>query len=335
MSSSVDTDPSPPSYADIADAARRISAHGVETPLLESPALNRRLGGRLFIKAECLQRTGSFKFRGAYNRLSRIAPDRRAAGVVAFSSGNHAQGVAYAAALLEMRATIVMPADAPAIKIANTKGYGAEIVPYDRKRDDREAICARIAGDRGATIVPPYDDPMIIAGQGTVGIEIARQAERQGVILDAVAAPASGGGLVAGIALALAHDAPGLKVYCGEPANFDDHARSLAQGQRATNAPGASSICDALLAATPGIITFAVNRRLLAGGIVADDDSVRRAMATAFAEFKLVVEPGGAVALAAVLDGLIPIAGRAVAVVCSGGNVDPETFIAALRTMPT
>jgi threonine dehydratase len=331
MPISASTETAPPTYADVADAARRLAGLAVETPLLESSALNRRLGGRLFVKPECLQRTGSFKFRGAYNRLSRIAPERRAAGVVAYSSGNHAQGVAHAAALLGIRATIVMPADAPAIKIANTKGYGAEVVTYDRERESREAIGARLAGERGAIVVPPYDDPLIIAGQGTVGIEIAAQAARLGVKLDAVAANASGGGLVAGIALALAHDAPGVAIHTAEPAGFDDHARSLASGRREANAPGARSICDALLAPTPGEITFAINHRLLGAGVSASDVEVQRAMATAFAEFKLVVEPGGAVALAAALAGRVQVAGRAIAVVCSGGNVDVDTFIAALK----
>jgi threonine dehydratase len=324
--------PAEPDFAAIEDAARVIAAHATVTPLLESPLLNDSLGGRLLVKAEPLQRTGSFKFRGAYNRIARLGEAERRQGVVAFSSGNHAQGVAAAAQLVGAPAVIVMPADAPAIKVANTRAYGAEIVTYDRLREDREAIGRRIRDARGATLVPPYDDPFIIAGQGTVGLEIARQTRAAGIAVDAVASCASGGGLVAGIALALERTSPGTAVHVCEPAGFDDHARSLAAGTRVANAPGAQSICDALLAATPGEITFSINRRLLRGGIAVGDDDVLRAMAVAFREFKLVVEPGGAVALAAALSGRLPVAGRTVVVVCSGGNVDPATFARALAT---
>ncbi|HEX6978307.1 MAG TPA: threonine/serine dehydratase [Alphaproteobacteria bacterium] len=320
-----------PTIADVEAAARRIAGHAVVTPLLESPLLNARLGGRLLIKAESLQRTGSFKFRGAYNRLSQLDPEQRRRGVVAYSSGNHAQGVAAAAQMLGIPATIVMPSDAPAIKIRNTRNYGAEVVLYDRYKERREEVGARIAGPRGAIIVPPFDDPDIIAGQGTIGLEIAQQAAEIGASLDAVLVPASGGGLVAGVALALASRAPGTAVYVCEPEGFDDHAKSLATGRRESNDPAARSICDALLAPTPGEITFAVNSRLLKGGLVASDDEVRTAMAVAFADLKLVVEPGGAVALAAALSGRIRLAGRTVAVVCSGGNVDPDTFVTALQ----
>lgn len=322
--------PAEPDFAAVEDAARLIAAHASVTPLLESPLLNARLGGRLLVKAEPLQRTGSFKFRGAYNRIARLGAAERRQGVVAFSSGNHAQGVAAAAQLVGAPAVIVMPSDAPAIKVANTRAYGAEVVTYDRQHEDREAIGRRIRDERGATLVPPYDDPYIIAGQGTVGLEIARQAEAAGIAVDAVAACASGGGLVAGIALALARTSPGTAVHVCEPAGFDDHARSLAGGTRVANAPGAQSICDALLAATPGEITFSINRRLLQSGIAVSDDDVLRAMGVAFRDLKLVVEPGGAVALAAALTGKLPVAGRTVVVVCSGGNVDPATFARAL-----
>ena len=324
--------PAEPDFAAVEDAARLIAAHASVTPLLESPLLNARLGGRLLVKAEPLQRTGSFKFRGAYNRIARLDAAERRQGVVAFSSGNHAQGVAAAAQLVGAPAVIVMPSDAPAIKVANTRAYGAEVVTYDRLREDREAIGRRIRDERGATLVPPYDDPHVIAGQGTVGLEIARQAEAAGIAVDAVAACASGGGLVAGIALALARTSPGTAVHVCEPAGFDDHARSLAGGARVANAPGAQSICDALLAATPGEITFSINRRLLQSGIAVSDDDVLRAMGVAFRDLKLVVEPGGAVALAAALTGKLPVAGRTVVVVCSGGNVDPATFARALAT---
>lgn len=322
-----------PDFESVADAQRQIAGQATVTPLLESPLLNAQLGGRLLVKAENLQRTGSFKFRGAYNRIARLSPEQRRAGVVAFSSGNHAQGVAAAARIVGTPAVIVMPADAPAIKIANTRAYGAEVVVYDRARDDREAIGRRIRDERGAVLVPPYDDPYIIAGQGTVGLEIAAQARDAGIAVDAVAACASGGGLVAGIALALERTCPGAAVHVCEPAAFDDHARSLAAGERVANAPGGQSICDALLAATPGEITFAINRRLLSGGIGVSDDEVLRAMGVAFRDLKLVVEPGGAVALAAALSGRLPVAGRTVVVVCSGGNVDPSVFARALSSL--
>jgi threonine dehydratase len=331
--SQIQPHPAAPDFAAIEDAARLIAGHATLTPLLESPLLNARLGGRLLVKAEPLQRTGSFKFRGAFNRIGRLSAAERRTGVVAFSSGNHAQGVAAAAQLVGAPAVIVMPADAPGIKVANTRAYGAEVVSYDRFGEDREAIGRRIRDERGAVLVPPYDDPHIIAGQGTVGLEIAAQARAAGIAIDAVAACASGGGLVAGIALALEATSPGTAVHVCEPAGFDDHARSLEADARIANAPGAHSICDALLAATPGEITFSINRRLLRGGIAVTDDEVLRAMGVAFRDLKLVVEPGGAVALAAALSGKLPVAGRTVVVVCSGGNVDPATFGRALATL--
>ncbi|MEQ9333519.1 threonine/serine dehydratase [Thalassobaculum sp.] len=328
MTSSIPSDL--PSAADVRAAAARLAGVAVRTPLLESGLLNARLGGRLLVKAEPLQRTGSFKFRGAYNRVSLIPAADRDRGVVALSSGNHAQGVAAAAAMLGLSATVVMPADAPAIKRANTAALGARVVAYDRHCDDREAIAAGIAARTGATIVKPYDDPGIIAGQGTVGLEIAEQTAELGVRPDAVLVCCGGGGLVSGTALALADAAPGVPVWCVEPAAFDDTRRSLAAGERLGNPPEARSICDALLSPMPGHLTFALNRRLLAGGLAVDDDEVRHAMRTAFETLKLVVEPGGAVALAAVLSGRIEISGRTVVVVASGGNVDPETFADAL-----
>jgi threonine dehydratase len=302
----------------------------VTTPLLESPVVNARLGFRLLLKAESLQRTGSFKFRGAYNRLVQLDADERQAGVVAYSSGNHAQGVAAAAQLLGIPALIVMPADAPAIKIANTRGYGAEVVLYDRYAEEREAVAARIVEERGATLVPPFDDWRIIAGQGTVGLELAGQAKAVGARIDVAMAPSSGGGLIAGIALALAAESPDTAVYSAEPAGLDDLRRSLASGERQRNDPAARSICDALLSPTPGMLTFAVNRRLLAGGLAASDDAVCRAMALAFSDYKLVVEPGGAAALACALEGGLDLRGRTVAVVASGGNVDRDAYAAAL-----
>ncbi|HKW52203.1 MAG TPA: threonine/serine dehydratase [Stellaceae bacterium] len=321
---------SEPQIDDIRAAARRLDGRAVLTPLLESPPLNARLGGRLLVKAETLQRTGSFKFRGAYNTLAQLDASERKGGVVAYSSGNHAQGVAAAAQLLGMPAVIVMPADAPGIKVANTRGYGAEVVLYDRYRESREEIGGRIAAERGATLVPPFDDFRVMTGQGTAGIEIAAQAKALGARLDALVIPCSGGGLAAGCAVALAAESPETAVYAAEPMGFDDLRRSLAQGKRVANGPGAQSICDALLVTMPGELTFPINRRLLKGSLAVSDDEVLAAMATAFAELKLVIEPGGAAALAAALSGKLEVKGRTVAVIASGGNVDPATFARAL-----
>ena len=320
-----------PTIADIEDAARRLRGLAVVTPLLESPVVNARLGGRLLVKAEPMQRTGSFKFRGAYNRLCRIEGAAKQRGVVAYSSGNHAQGVAAAAQLLGMPAVIVMPADAPAIKIRNTKSYGADVVTYDRFGESREAIGERLCRERGAVLVPPYDDPYIIAGQGTIGLELLQQAEAAGTALDAVLAGCSGGGLLAGIATAIKARQPQVEIYAVEPQGFDDTGRSLRSGRRERNDPQARSICDSLMAPTPGELTFSINSSLLSGGFAVTDDEVRQAMAVAFQDFKLVVEPGGAVALASVLSGKYPIRGKTAAVVCSGGNVDPDVFVTAFR----
>ncbi len=323
-------DPKLPDAADIRAAASRLDGKATATPLLSSPLVDARLGGRLLIKAECLQRTGSFKFRGAYNALAQLAPARRAAGVVAYSSGNHAQGVAAAAQLLDMPAVIVMPADAPAIKIANTRAYGAEIVFYERYRENREAIGATLAQQRGAELLPPYDDARIIAGQGTIGLEVAVAAKACGRVPDAVIASCSGGGLVAGIATALAEASPGTAVYAAEPEGLDDMRRSLAAGRRVANDPAARSICDALLAPMPGEFTFALARRYLAGGFAVADREVGRAMKVAFEEYKLVLEPSGAAALAACIAGRLDVAGKTVVVIALGGNVDSASFAAAI-----
>lgn len=320
----------PIGIAEIERAAQRIKGQAVRTRLLESPALNRLVGGRVLVKPEMLQRTGSFKFRGAYNCTSQIPQAARAAGVVAFSSGNHAQGVAAAAHLLGMPATIVMPSDAPAIKVESTRAWGAEIVFFDRVRDDREAVARRIAGEKRATVVPPFDHLDVIAGQGTVGLEIAEDLKAEGARPAFVAVPCGGGGLIAGTSTAIAALLPGVPVYAAEPDGFDDTARSLQSGRHETARPGAKSWCDALLAPTPGNITLAINRRTLAGGIAVTDDEVAHAMAMAFAHLKLVVEPGGAVALAAVLSRKLDARDRTVVVVCSGGNVDPGLFAQAL-----
>src|SRR4051794_15276942 len=314
------------SPADIDAAARVLKPFAVRTPLLSSPALDERVDARVFLKPEMLQRTGSFKFRGAFNKLSSIAQVARAGGVVAFSSGNHAQGVAAAAQILDMQATIVMPADAPRSKRERTKGYGAEVVLYDRDREDREAIARDIAGKRGATLVPPYDDPKVIAGQGTVGREIADDVAALGLAPDVVVAPASGGGLVAGVATAIKARYPQAMVMSAEPDGFDDHARSLRAGKREPHRAEGRTICDALMATVPGEITFAINGTLLAQGVTATDAEVGAAVAFAFRELKLVVEPGGAVGLAALLAGRIEARGKTVVIVLSGGNVDAELY---------
>ena len=326
------TSPTPeaPTYDDVVAAAEQIAGHAVITPLLESPLLNEKLGGRLLVKAECLQRSGAFKFRGAYNRISRFVDEQRKAGVVAFSSGNHAQGVAMVARMLNVPAVIVMPTDAPEIKLANTRAYGAEVVMYDRETESREEIGERLAAERKATLVPSYDDPFIIAGQGTVGLEIAAQAREMDAKLDAVIVPCGGGGLISGCALALFEECPKAKLFAAEPEGFDDTARSLAAGERLCNDPGGKTFCDALVLPTPGALTFSINRRLLAGGFALGDAETAGAMKAAFQYLKLVVEPGGAVALAAALTGAYDCRGKTVSVVCSGGNVDPGVFAAAL-----
>ncbi|MDP2373807.1 threonine/serine dehydratase [Reyranella sp.] len=323
-----------PTFADVQAAARRLEGITLRTPLLENARVNATLGGRLFIKAECLQRTGSFKLRGAYNFLASMSEDDRKKGAVGWSSGNHAQGLAEAGRLLGVKTTIVMPADAPALKVANTRASGAEIVLYDRVKDSREEIGLGIARKTGATVVPPYDHAWILTGQGTAGLEIVEQAKALGVTLDAVAAPCSGGGLSTGIALAVKGLSPTTSVHAGEPAGFDDLARSLRSGKKETNDRLTGSICDALLAPTPGDVTFALAKTLLGPGLVVSDDEVLDAMELAFREFKIVVEPGGAVALAAALRGKLPVKGRVVAIVCSGGNVDHATFAHALARRP-
>jgi threonine dehydratase len=329
-----------PTFADVEAAAARLrdlsGGAAVVTPLFRSAELDKRTGATVLLKAEPLQNTGSFKFRGAFNRLAQLNAHERAAGVVAWSSGNHAQGVAAAAKLLGIPATIVMPADAPAIKMANTRDLGAEIITYDRVTEDREAISRRIAAERGATVVPSYDDPHIIAGQGTVGLELMAQARNLNLVVDDVIVPASGGGLIAGIGLAVHHANPAAKIYVAEPAGYDDHRRSLLTGQRERNASNANALCDALLAATPGELTWALNRTALSAGYAVSDAEVRKAMAFAFEFLKVVVEPGGAVALAAVLAGHhAPTPGgprRTVGVILSGGNIDAATFTACLGT---
>jgi threonine dehydratase len=323
--------PLPVSSADIDAAARVLAPFAVRTPLLSSAALDERAGTRVFLKPELLQRTGSFKFRGAFNKLSSIPLNARGAGVVAFSSGNHAQGVAAAARILNMPATIVMPADAPLSKRERTKAYGAEVVLYDRDREDREAIAGGIAAKRGATLVRPYDDPFVIAGQGTVGREIAEDMAALGIAPDIVVAPVSGGGLIAGVATAVKARFPQAVLMSAEPEGFDDHARSLRSGKREPHRAEGRTICDALMASIPGEITFAINSRLLTQGLTASDAEVGIAVGFAFRELKLVVEPGGAVGLAALLAGRIDCGGKNVVIVLSGGNVDADLFAELIR----
>ena len=316
----------PVASADIDAAALVLAPFAVRTPLLSSPALDERVGTRVFLKPEMLQRTGSFKFRGAFNKMSSIPESARGGGVVAFSSGNHAQGVAAAARILNMPATIVMPADAPLSKRERTKAYGAEVVLYDRDREDREAIARDIADKRGATLVRPYDDPLVIAGQGTVGREICEDMAALGLAPDIVVAPASGGGLVAGVATAVKARYPQALLMSAEPEAFDDHARSLRSGKREPHAAKGRTICDALMASIPGELTFAINSRLLSKGITASDAEVGTAVGFAFRELKLVVEPGGAVGLAALLAGHLEARGKIVVIVLSGGNVDADLY---------
>jgi threonine dehydratase len=315
-----------PTAADVDAAARRLAGIALHTPLVTSPVLDALTGARVFLKAETLQRTGSFKFRGAYNKLSSIPQAERAGGVVAFSSGNHAQGVAAAAQLLGMPAVIVMPADAPRPKRERTAALGAEVVLYDRVREDRQAIAREIADKRHAALVPPYDDALVIAGQGTTGREIVDDLAAQGLAADVIAVTASGGGLTAGIALAVKARMPQARLFTAEPEGFDDHARSFRSGRRERNAAISGTICDALMAQTPGELTFAINRELVGQGAAVSDEEVAAAVAFAFRELKLVVEPGGAAALAALLSGKIDVKGKVAVAVLSGGNVDPDLF---------
>jgi threonine dehydratase len=314
-----------PTYADVTAAAARLRGRIVETPVLEAESLNRVAGGRVLAKAECLQHSGSFKIRGALNRLLQLSFEERRRGVVAFSSGNHAQAVALAAHWLDVHATIVMPADAPAAKLEGTRAWGAEVVPYDRLRQDRERIATALADERGAVLVPPFDDARIVAGQGTAGLELGQFASARGVPLDALYVPCSGGGLVAGCALAIKTFFPDCAVYAVEPEGYDDLARSLPAGERVTGAGGHTTLCDGLQAPLTGAITFAINRRLLAGAVTVDDAAVRAAMRAAMQHLKVVLEPSGAAALAAVLGSPWRHRG-AVGVLLSGGNVDASLF---------
>jgi threonine dehydratase len=323
-----------PDFADIEAAARRIAPWTVVTPLLENPTLNERLGRRVFLKPEMLQRTGSFKFRGACNRILLIPEERRANGVVAFSSGNHAQGVAAAAALFGVPATIVMPTDAPRAKIEGTKSYGARIVHYDRRKDDREAITAAIQSQSGATLIKPFDDPDIVAGQGTAGLEMARQARALGVELGRVFVPCGGGGLVAGTALAFAHTSPATRVIGVEPADYDGMGRSLERGARTAAPAQAVSIADALQAPMPGAVPFAIAKQHMLGAVAIGDDALANAVSLAIRMLKIVVEPGGAAGLAGALAHASDAPDLSIGIVLSGGNADPETLAECCARFP-
>ena len=319
-------------FADVEAAAARLDGVAVRTPLIRNQELDRLADGRVFLKPECLQVTGSFKIRGAYNFLSQLSDAEAARGVVAFSSGNHAQGVACAGSMLGVQTAIVMPEDAPRAKLENTSRLGGEVITYDRYTGDREAIAREIAAERGAVVVPSYDHEWIIAGQGTVGLEIAQQCRHQDIEPDQVLVNCGGGGLISGSATALKHYFPDVSVHTVEPEEFDDTARSLRSGVRETVGDNVSSICDALQAHSPGELPFAIMRVLLGEGYTVSDDEVREAMRFAFRNLKLVIEPGGAAALAALLAGRVDTRGRTTIIVISGGNVDAEVFAEIQRS---
>jgi threonine dehydratase len=314
-------------------AAKRLRGHARRTPLLSSPFLDDIAGRKVYVKPECLQHTGSFKFRGGWSALSGMDPEKRAGGVIAYSSGNHAQGVALAARMHGVPSVIVMPADAPALKIENTKALGAEVVLYDRSTEDRDEIGARIASERGLTLVKPFDDPLVIAGQGTTGLEIAEDANALGLKNIDVLVCCGGGGFTSGIALACEADAPTLRVRPVEPDGFDDVARSLISGKIERNIATSGNICDAIITPQAGDLTFPIMHRLCGPGLVIRENEALMAMAQAFLRLKLVAEPGGAAALAAALYRPDEISGDAVIVTISGGNVDPAQFAQALATL--
>ncbi|HZV84817.1 MAG TPA: threonine/serine dehydratase [Brevundimonas sp.] len=318
------------SFAGVQDAARQIAGHAVRTPLIESPALNERLGGRVLLKCETLQRAGAFKFRGAWNRISRLNPEELQRGVVAYSSGNHAQAVACAARMMGTSAVIVMPADSPAVKVAGVRAFGGEVRMYDRYTESREDIGEEIARTRGSVLVRPFDDPFVIEGQGTIGLEIMDDVQVRGTTLDQLVCGASGGRMIAGINLAMEALSPETPVIAVEPRDYNDMQLSIAAGQRLTYAPAPGTICDALMTDRPGELTFPINRRVDRVETVSDAE-VAEAVRYAFHTLKLAVEPGGAVSLAAVLTGKAPTKDRTTAVILSGGNVDPALFAAIIE----
>jgi threo-3-hydroxy-L-aspartate ammonia-lyase len=321
----IEETPPDASFDDVRHAASRLRGVAHRTPIITSRTLDERINGHVFLKAENFQRMGAFKFRGAYNRLAQLTPAERVGGVVAFSSGNHAQGVALAAKLLGVPAVIVMPSDAPAAKLAATRGYRAETVLYDRERMNRAEIAAKIAAERRATLVPPYDDFAIIAGQGTVALELIEDAGP----LDVLLVPLGGGGLLAGCSLAACALSPTVRIYGVEPEAGDDWVRSWRENQ-IVSIPVPKTIADGQQTQAPGNLTWPIVRRLAEGVVTVSDDEIRAAMRFAFERLKLVVEPSGASALAALLFNKVDVSGSRVGVVISGGNVDPATFSASI-----
>jgi threonine dehydratase len=325
--------PALPTVADVRRAAERLAGLALPTPLLSHPLLDEMTGGRILLKCENLQRTGSFKFRGAYNAIASLEPKVRAQGIVAVSSGNHAQGVAEAARHLGVSATIVMPTDAPAMKRARTFRSGARIVDYDRASEDREAVAARLLAEKGGTLIHPFDNPQVIAGQGTVGLEVVSAAVGLGITPETILVPCGGGGLSSGIGLAVREAWPEVEIVLIEPEGFDDYGRSLKTGEILANAAASGSVCDGLLSLSPGQIGFALNRAHLARAMTVSDTEALAAVAFAFKDLKQVVEPSGAVALAALLSGRFDARGRTVVLVVSGGNIDAELLNRALETI--
>jgi threonine dehydratase len=318
----------------IETAANRLAPYLQPTPVLQNARLDEIAGRVVLLKAECLNVTGSFKIRGALNRMLCIPHAQRGAGVVAMSSGNHAQAVAQAARWLDLQATIVMPRDAPQIKLRNTQALGAAVVLYDRANEDRDVIAGKIANQTGATIVHPYDDLLTMAGQGTCGMELAHYAKAQKIELTCVAAPCSGGGLIAGVGTAIHQEFAQAQIFAVEPDGYDDHQQSLRQQQRVCLTKQPTTLCDALQAPTPGEKTFATNQQQLAGAVSVSDAQVLQAMQFAAQQLKLVLEPGGAAALAALLAKQLPSGSGALGLVLSGGNVDPELFARAITSTP-
>jgi len=320
-----------PEFKDVVAAAKRLDQFAVKTPVIQSDWLNDAVGGQVFIKPECLQRTGSFKFRGAWNFIAQLDTKKYPDGVVAFSSGNHAQGVAVAATMRNTPALIVMPADSPDIKLANTRALGAQVVTYDRENEDREEVAARELANRRAVLVPPFDHKLIVAGQGTAALELVGWALENEISFDQLLVPTGGGGLIGGSGLVFEEKMPKAKIYSVEPEMFDDYRASLQAGEIVTNKETIGSICDALMSPRSGRLTFAVNQPRLSGGLAVSDDEVRQAMKFAFERLKLVVEPGGAVALAAILSGKKDCRDKNTAIILSGGNVDAKLFAEMLN----
>ena len=315
-----------PTFNDILSAVKNIKNIAVRTPLLESPIINKTIGGRILFKAEVLQKTGSFKFRGSIHSIASLSNAQKANGVVAFSSGNHAQGVALAANLAGIKSTIIMPKDAPDIKIRNTKEFGADIILYDRYTEDREKITANFAKKNGANIIRPYDAALTIAGQATIGVEIAEQCDELNIMPDYLLSPCGGGGLMAGLCLSMVKLLPKVKLYSIEPDFYDDTKRSLETGKRQNNNGNIKTYCDAIVTHTPGEYTFPINKKHLSGGFSVNDKKVAHAMINLFENLKLVVEPAGAVGFAALLSNKLPLQGETAVVILSGGNVDPKLF---------